>query len=149
MLCRCGKLFDIELAITMKFANKESLIKKANERLILACKNCCINCTKDYSHLRNGKRIPGETLRFHNLKVVSDPKNIRNDIDICYDTHLLCKDCIPILKNELVSLIRKKTIKTKDRTYPIQCNICDVVHQIDSTNLTKIIRSEAGCCNIL
>ena len=132
----------------MKYPNKDNLIKKAKERLVTTCRNNCIYCLKDFSKLKNTqKRVPGETPSFYILKL--QPENIKNN-EISNDDHLICKNCCSgSLKNYLGNLIRKKIIKIKDKTYPIECGICQVPHQVDSANLNKILKSEGGCCEIL
>ena len=122
-------------------------MKRANERLVSTCKNTCIYCLKDLSQLKNKPQLPGENPLYYFLKL--KPESHQNK-SVSNDDHIICKSCCSsTLKTHLTNLIRKKVIKIKDKTYPIECAICEVTHQVDSANLTKIIKSEGGCCEIL
>jgi len=147
VLCQCGIPFDTELAITIKYPITDNLLKKANERLASTCKNTCVYCLKDLSQLKSKQKVPGENPAFYILKV--KPENHQKK-SVSKEDHIICKSCCSsTLKNYLSNLIRKKMIKIKDNTYPIECVICEVMHQVDSANLTKIMKSEGGCCEIL
>lgn len=146
--CPCKTIFDCNLAINMIYSNQESLNKKAKERLVIICKKICLFCEKSYSS-SNNQRIPGQNIKYHILKVIEN--RLDNKIsEYSTDDHILCKDCVSIVKSNLTNKMKKKEIKPKDKTYPVECSICNTIHQIDSTNLGKIIKSETGgCCQIL
>jgi len=147
LLCPCGVAFDTVSAINMKYKNLDNWNKKANERLISTCKNTCIYCLQDLSSLKNKQKLPGQNQLYYILKLHLESSN-KNQIS--NDDHIICKNCCSgTLKNHLGNLIRKKLIKSKDKSYPIDCAICQVTHQVDSANITKVLKSESGCCQIL
>ena len=146
--CPCKTIFDCNLAINMMYSNQENLNQKANERLVIICKKICLICQKDCSS-SNNQRIPGQKIKYHILKVIENRLN-KKISEYSTDDHILCNDCVSIVKSNLTNKMKKKEIKPKDKTYPVECSICDTLHQIDSTNLGKIIKSETGgCCQIL
>ncbi len=149
IFCPCGMLFDLELAITIKYPNQENLYKKAKERLVNTCKNVCLKCKKDCSNLKMKNKVPGDNSGYFILKIVPGKEINNNYIEISIEDHLICKECISSVKHHLVDLMRKKKIKMKDKSYPLECKICEIVHDVDSACLTKILKSEGGCCEIL
>ena len=126
VLCLCGIAFDAELAVTIKYPNQDNLLKRANERLVATCKSSCIYCLKDLTQLKNKQKVPGENALYYILKL--KPENQKNK-SVSNDDHIICKNCCSgNLKNHLGNLVRKKVIKTKDKTYPLDCAICEVIN---------------------
>lgn len=99
------------------------------------------------TQLKNKPKVPGDNPAFYILRLKPESHQKRS---VSNEDHIICKSCCSgSLKNHLGNLIRKKIIKIKDKTYPLDCAICEVTHQVDSANLTKIMKSEGGCCEIL